>query len=574
MRFGLRTTILALFLIAVHPVQVPRAAPREVGKTVPATVASSERLTGAGRVNLEIPPTHIAFSWRGAEGTGVSYRTVAPSGAVSQWQRAPEAHDMEVGTRHFTAVLAVDRPVAVDWRPAAPPGRWMGPVTFDYLNTLDGPRREVEGAVSTATAAAPKAPAIVTRAQWGANESQKRTTGTCTRRFYDVQQLFVHHTAGSNFDSNPKATMRAIYWYHTVRRGWCDIGYNFVIGRDGTIYEGRWARRYKPWEAHTSEDESGRAVSGAHVSSFNSGSVGISLMGNFDISPIPPNMRRSLAELLAWEADRHDLNPLGTHTYRNPETGLTRKLPFIAGHRDAGQTACPGKYVYSTLNDIRGDTKAVIGAGKDNSELSFTPSPVSVSYGDGVALAGTLIDEDGLPLAGRTITLYERVGDKGWAADSTAITGADGAFSFAFTPLENGKVQAVYDGDDTTWGSQSGGVAIKVRHVVTLTPVGLTPGPDGAFHIPASATSVAFAGTTSPVHTGRSVSIGVQKLNADGTYADIATSSAAVDATGGFSFIFNRPDPGASGTYVVVARMGKDKRHAFGASPPVTLVAE
>src|SRR3712207_8804536 len=47
--------------------------------------------------------------------------------------------------------------------------------------------------------------------------SLKRTSGGCVRRFFPVQQLFVHHTAGANFDRNPKATMRAIYWYHVVR---------------------------------------------------------------------------------------------------------------------------------------------------------------------------------------------------------------------------------------------------------------------------------------------------------------------------------------------------------------------
>jgi hypothetical protein len=575
MRFGLRTTILALLLVAVLPVPVAGSDPRAQTRTVPATIATTERLQSSGRVHMTVPPTHIAFSWRGAEGTGVQYRIVSPAGAVSPWRRVPEAHDMATGDRHFSGVTSVDRPIALDWRPVTPRGSWMGPVTFDYLNTLDGPRAEVQGATQSERAeASPKAPDIVTRAEWGANESQKRTTGSCGRRFYNLQQIFVHHTAGSNFDSNPKATMRAIYWYHTVRRGWCDVGYNFVIDRGGTIYEGRWARRYKPWESHTSEDGNGRVVSGAHVANFNSGSVGISLMGNYDVAPIPPEMRRSLAELLAWEADRHDLSPQGSHTYRNPETGLTRRLQFIAGHRDAGQTACPGKYVYSSLKDIRRDTKAVVGAGKDNSDLSFSASPVSVGYGSDVALAGSLVDENGLPLTGRTVTLYERVVDQGWRLYSTTTTGGDGSFAFPLSPTENVKVLAVYDGDGATWGSQSSGVAVKVRHVVTLTPLGVAPGPDGTYHLPASASSIAFGGTTAPVHIGRSVTINLQRLNPDGTYSDIGTGTANIDSSGGFSFTFVRPDVGTTGTYVAVARMSKDDRHAFGASPPVRIATD
>ena len=154
----------------------------------------------------------------------------------------------------------------------------MGRVKVDLLNTVDGPTKLVPAARAEAGASGPN---IVTRAEWGADESIKSTSGGCSRSFWRVQQLFVHHTAGVNNDPDPEATMRAIYWYHTKSRGWCDIGYNFVIGPDGSIFEGRWARSYMPWESHTGEDAQGRAVSGAHVANFNSGSVGISMMGNF-----------------------------------------------------------------------------------------------------------------------------------------------------------------------------------------------------------------------------------------------------------------------------------------------------
>jgi hypothetical protein len=576
MRFGLRTTILALLLVAAQTVTVGADVRASHARTVPATLAATDRLSAPGRVYLEMPATHLAFSWRGSPRTGVEYRTVSFDGTTGEWTRALEAHDLERGVRHYTAIEAVDRPTAIDWRPVKPAGSWMGPVTFDYMNMLDGEREVVaddDRSLET-TGAGPGTPDIVTRSEWGADESIKKTSGSCKRRFFRVQQLFVHHTAGSNFDPHPRATMRAIYWYHTVRRGWCDIGYNFVIGRDGTIYEGRWARQYHPWERHTSEDGSGRGVVGAHVASYNSGSVGISLMGNYETTPVPPDMRRSLAELLAWEVDRHNLSPLGTHTYRNPETGLTRKLPFIAGHRDAGQTACPGRFVYSSLNDIRRDTKAVIGAGKKASTLAFSDSPVVVDYGNSIDLVGVLLDAKGVPLPDRSVTLYERSGSKGWRENSTAVTGSDGSFSFSLAPAENGKVLAVYDGDDLTWGSQSTGVALKVRHVVTLTAQGALPDPGGVFHFPASAESVSFSGTTAPVHPGRDVSITVKKLGIDGSYADIGGGTATVDDAGSFSFSFSRPDPGTSASYVAIARLAKDERHAFGASLPVAFVTE
>jgi N-acetylmuramoyl-L-alanine amidase len=575
MRFGLRTTILALLLVAAQTVTVGADVRDSHVRTVPATLAATDRLQAPGRVQLEMPATHVAFSWRGGPGTGVEYRTVSFFGATGAWTRATEAHDLERGVRHYTAIEVVDRPSAIDWRPVQPARSWMGPVTLDYMNMLDGEREVVSDQESSLEAvAAPGTPDIVTRSEWGADESIKRTSGSCKRRFFPVQQLFVHHTAGSNFDPHPRATMRAIYWYHTVRRGWCDIGYNFVIGRDGTIYEGRWARHYHPWERHTSENGSGRAVVGAHVANYNSGSVGISLMGNYETTPVPPDMRRSLAELLAWEVDRHNLNPLGSHTYHNPETGLTRKLPFIAGHRDAGQTACPGRFVYSSLKDIRRDTKAVIGAGKEGSTLTFSASPVFVDYGNSVDLAGSLVDANGVPLADRSVKLYERIGPKGWTKNSIAVTGSDGSFSFSLAPAENANLLAVFEGDDSTWGSQSSGVAVKVRHVVTLTAEGAVPDSGGIYHFPASAESISFSGTTAPIHPGRDVSITVKRLGTDGAYADIGGGTATVDDAGIFSLSFPRPDVGTGATYTAVARMAKDNRHAFGASLPVTFVTE
>ena len=298
----------------------------------------------------------------------------------------------------------------------------MSRVTLDQINTLDGPKESVLLTAEDVSAAPGGAPKIITRAQWGANESLKRTSGSCRRRFFGVQQLFVHHTAGSNSISNPKATMRAIYWFHTVRRGWCDVGYNFVIDRQGNVYEGRWARRYKPWEIHSSEDRRGRAVVGAHVSGFNSGSVGVSLMGNYDRAPLPPAMRRSLARLLGWEVDRHNLKAKARHVYRNPETGRTRRLPFIAGHRDAGQTACPGRYVYSALPGIRRDVDAVIGAGKFNTSMRFPLAPAEVVYGSPLTLTGTLLTNDGTPMVDSAVRLWEKVSAEKWSSVTTTTT--------------------------------------------------------------------------------------------------------------------------------------------------------
>jgi hypothetical protein len=424
--------------------------------------------TNSSRVAFDFAPTHIAFSWYGNEGTGVRYSITSETGRVGPWRRAPENHDAERADRHFTAVIRVPRPVALSYEPVRPPGSVMGAATLDYMNTSDGPLRAVR--IPALAEAAAEDPTVVPRAEWGADESL-RDKG-CERRFFDVQQLFVHHTAGRNNDPNPKGTMQAIYEYHTRRQGWCDIGYNFVIGPDGTIFEGRWARGYGPWEIHSSEDLDGRAVVGAHVAGYNSGSVGISVMGNFSQIRPQPAVRQALAELLAWETDRHDLDPTAKHTYVNPESGVAREMKVIAGHRAAGSTECPGNFLNRALGGIRRDTAAVMGAGKTTTLLSLTASRTSVTAGESVSYFGRLSDAAGAGLVNRSVTIYQRVRRGRWFLADQFLTGLDGSFQFDSSPTATTTTRAVFSGDISTWGAQSHNV--KVRMLASPTP---TPAP-------------------------------------------------------------------------------------------------
>jgi hypothetical protein len=86
------------------------------------------------------------------------------------------------------------------------------------------------------------------------------------------------------------------------------------------------------------------------------------MMGTFD-SVLPTlAARTSLEKLLAWIADRHGLNPTGSHTYVNPVLGTSKWLPTIAGHRDVNQTDCPGAALYPYLATIRKNVAARIAA--------------------------------------------------------------------------------------------------------------------------------------------------------------------------------------------------------------------
>jgi hypothetical protein len=516
------------------------------------------------RVSFSFPATHIAFSWFGEEGTGVRFRVIDADGGKGPWQRARQNHDVENGDRRYTGVIAVDRASGVMWQGVSPSGARMGPVLLDYLNTVDG-ERYLQRLPATADAAAPT-PDIVTRAEWGADESLKSTSGGCRRTFYKPQQMFVHHTAGSNFDEDPYATMRAIYWYHTVRQGWCDLGYNFVIAHDGTIFEGRWARSYANFELHDGESRDGRIVTGAHVSGYNSGSIGISLMGNFSQVKLPAEARRSLAELLAWEADRHNLKPQKTHLYRNPDTGSTRSLPYIAGHRDAGSTECPGNFVYRALPAIRKDTKAAMGVGKDSTAITLRSTTPSVYLGESAHFTGTLVDQSSVPMIGRSVSTYRTVPGGVWKAGPTAVTAADGSFSLTLNPRKNTRLIAVYEGDDMNWGATSHVAAVKVRPLVGIQALDGTDDGSGTAHYPYGTTSVSIGGTVRPKHPGGSVVLRISRPNGDGTYTLLSKQSLRLDGASTYLTDFRIPEP-AAGTFRALAWFNGDEDHAKSPSP-------
>ncbi|HEY8201106.1 MAG TPA: peptidoglycan recognition family protein, partial [Actinomycetota bacterium] len=149
------------------------------------------------------------------------------------------------------------------------------------------------------------------------------------------------------------------------------IGYNYLIDPQGVVYEGRWARDYAPGEVHSGEDRDGRGVVGAQVESYNTGSIGVAIMGTFDTSPPTPAAMDSLEGFLAWKADRYGLDPLGGATYVNPSSGATATFPNIAGHRDANATACPGQALYDLLPSVRSEVEKRIRATSANSAPSM-----------------------------------------------------------------------------------------------------------------------------------------------------------------------------------------------------------
>lgn len=241
------------------------------------------------------------------------------------------------GARSAPARLQQVRVVAIDTEEDA-----------DRAATAVGVLRRVAAAVAgfrlTSDAAGMTTrPTIVTRAEWGANESWRSGPPS----YADVKMAFVHHTAGGNRYTADEApgVVRGIYAYHTKSLHWSDIGYNFLIDRYGRIYEGRHGGMT-------------RGVVGAQVLGFNTGSTGVSLMGTFASTTPPSAAVRALDKLLAWKLDVHHVDPLGSGTLvcgygQKFATGESVTFAAIAGHCHANFTACPGDRLYRLLPDIR-----------------------------------------------------------------------------------------------------------------------------------------------------------------------------------------------------------------------------
>ncbi len=116
-------------------------------------------------------------------------------------------------------------------------------------------------------------PVILTRAQWGADESIRTRLPSYSST---IKAGFVHHTVNANSYSvaDVPAVMRGIYAYHVKSNGWSDIGYNFLIDRFGRTWEGRYGGIT-------------RAVIGAHTGGFNTDTFAASLLGTYSTTAPP-----------------------------------------------------------------------------------------------------------------------------------------------------------------------------------------------------------------------------------------------------------------------------------------------
>lgn len=180
-------------------------------------------------------------------------------------------------------------------------------------------------------------PPVTSRTAWGCPDGQN--SPSWDKEYVTVSHILVHHTVTPNDDTNHAARVLSIWYYHAVTRGWGDIGYNYLIARDGSLYEGR---------------AGGDDVVAGHAYPYNEGSLGLAFMGTFVSDPVPQAMMDSAADLIAWKAYQKGFDPEGSAYLKDI------RIKRISGHRDVAQTACPGDVLYGLLPNLRKEVSSLM----------------------------------------------------------------------------------------------------------------------------------------------------------------------------------------------------------------------
>ena len=187
------------------------------------------------------------------------------------------------------------------------------------------------------------APTFITREEWNAD------TVDSSRLSYakELKAICIHHTGGSNTYTAAQSpqVVRGMFTYHTKTLGWADLGYNVVVDKYGQIFEGRAGGLH-------------RNVAGAHARGFNTGSCGISVMGDYMDIPVPTAALNAIATVAAWKlASTFTQDVYGTETWTvttsNVKRNGTFSMPHLFAHRDVNYTDCPGDTYYGQLPKLR-----------------------------------------------------------------------------------------------------------------------------------------------------------------------------------------------------------------------------
>jgi hypothetical protein len=230
--------------------------------------------------------------------------------------------------------------------------------TESFASTvLNGAREAVNSAFIAVAAtpvagAQPPAPAVLTREGWGASSCPPRSGPS----YGEVRAATVHHTVTASEYSAEEAPgiVLGICRFHRNGNGWNDIGYNFLVDRFGTIYEGR-------------AGGIAEAVVGAHAQGYNSQSFGAASLGTHTTVGVTEEAKQAFSQLIAWKLALHGTIAAGKvrlisggGSANKYPAGKRVRVRRVFGHGRVGETACPGAALNRQVKEIRHRAQAMI----------------------------------------------------------------------------------------------------------------------------------------------------------------------------------------------------------------------
>lgn len=163
---------------------------------------------------------------------------------------------------------------------------------------------------------------------------------------YAKSKIIVHHTVNDmskiQKESDMLALLQSVYKYHAFSNGWGDVWYNFIISPGGVIYE------WRAW---------GEWVVWAHASWNNQPSLGIALIGNFNVDKPTDAQLKALIGLITALTKKYNIDPESKTDWHRRSNDYPYVSTFqnytVVWHKDVGPTECPGENLYALLPAIR-----------------------------------------------------------------------------------------------------------------------------------------------------------------------------------------------------------------------------
>ncbi|MEA2492242.1 MAG: hypothetical protein QOJ29_153 [Thermoleophilaceae bacterium] len=446
-------------VLGLAPAALAAGGPSDFEMTAPVATASA---SGAYRSPALRAPKRfdlVGLRWSSRQAPTIALRARRAGAAWTKWTRVPSDPDdsPDEGSREglprgYSAPVWTGDADFVQYKLS----RRVAGLRLHFVS-VPRPTRRALAARRTQAQDGTGAPAIQPRAAWGAEDCVPRDKPV----FGDVQVAFIHHTVSANDYTAEEvpSIILSICRYHRNSNGWNDIGYNFLVDKFGTLWEGR-------------AGGIDQTVVGAHAQGYNSHSTGIADIGTHQDVPEVPAVLDSIARLIRWKLPLHGSPTSGTVTLSSGGGSLNRyragtpvTLDRVSGHRDGDSTECPGDALYAQLPDLRNRVGNVQPAEpvpvQARTRLEAALTPAQVVYPQPATISGALRQINGDPVADAPVDV-QALGEAGWRTTWHATTGSDGGFRVDVGARLSHEVRVSFAGDAGRFASVSKTMLLKV----------------------------------------------------------------------------------------------------------------